>query len=236
MTANTVKSRATRARLSAYPDIGLELSRVAERFYSREVEALLGPAAPQTLAELLESRGVDTGIEVLVKSVIEALIALPETRRLDAGTALTEAEAAVLRQGGFELEVQGQGEGPLARGAVRFAALIGSSLTTPQAAQRLRVNASRVRQRLAERSLYGFKVGGDWRVPLFQFGDYGLVPGIDKVTGALPTDLHPVAVATWFISPSPDLTEETSGQPQSPIEWLGSGNDPEVVSALAAGL
>jgi hypothetical protein len=99
------------------------------------------------------------------------------------------------------------------------------------------VNDSRVRQRLAERALYGIKAGDEWRLPAFQFARAGLVPGIDRVFPRLPKGLNPVAIYRWFHMLNPDL-EGRAGQgvALTPLQWLQTGNDPDVVAELAAGL
>ncbi len=95
------------------------------------------------------------------------------------------------------------------------------------------MDESRVRQRLRNRSLYGLKTGGEWRLPAFQFTRAGLVPGIDRVFPRLPKSLSPVAVHRWFHTPSPDLEEtEEQGRALTPLQWLLAGNDPDVVAQL----
>src|SRR5882757_4754019 len=57
---------------------------------------------------------------------------------------------------------------PLARSIADYMALLETSLTTSQAAKYLKVDPSRVRQRLRERSLYGIEYDGEKRLPRFQ--------------------------------------------------------------------
>jgi hypothetical protein len=101
-----------------------------------------------------------------------------------------------------------------------------------EAAARLGVNPTRVRQRLAERSLYGFKHGHEWRLPAFQFDERGAVPGIEPVFARLDPDEHPVEVENWFTLPSPEL--ELNGRLVSPREWLLAGGAPATVAEVAA--
>ena len=82
------------------------------------------------------------------------------------------------------------------REAAAFAELQASSLRVEQAAERLHVNASRIRQRLAEGSLYGFKDAHAWLVPTFQFQGEGLVAGLDRVLKRLPRDVAALAVVS----------------------------------------
>ena len=112
-----------------------------------------------------------------------------------------------------------------------------TSLSAEEAARRLGVNASRVRQRLAERSLYGIKEGKAWLLPAFQFREEGEVPGLDAVVRRLPPDIGAVAVARWFASRNPDLcTRDEEERPLTPLQWLLAGNPPGPAAELAAAL
>ena len=64
----------------------------------------------------------------------------------------------------------------------------------------LGVKPSRVRQRIADRSLYAIAVGKEQRFPQVQFHERDLVPGIGRVLQTLPEDLHPVEVEDWLTS------------------------------------
>jgi hypothetical protein len=114
-------------------------------------------------------------------------------------------------------------------------ALLDTSLTTGQAAKYLKVDASRIRQRLRERSLYGIEYDGEKRLPRFQFERRKVVPGFADVLVELPVRLGPLDVAEWFLSPNPDLELEDRPTPISPREWLLSGRSVETVVALARG-
>jgi hypothetical protein len=152
---------------------------------------------------------------------------------------LPAEELEVLHRGGFSTvrEVSGT-EDPLFRGALDLSALIASALSTKQAAQRLGVVPSRIRQRLTGRpTLYGVKWRGEWLLPQFQFAGKAEVPGISDVVPHLDPGLSPVAVARWFLSPNPDLVpDEGDGPPRSPREWLLAGQSPKEVARLAEAL
>lgn len=121
--------------------------------------------------------------------------------------------------------------------AAAYGEIVESALSVEDAAGRLGVNSSRVRQRLADRSLYGIKHGGAWRLPGFQFLKRGLVPRIDVVLKALPPDLNVVAVTRWFETPNPDLcTRDDDERPLAPIEWLAAGHPAAAAAALARAL
>ena len=159
----------------------------------------------------------------------------------DARQDLTEADAAALERGGFVLEpLEGLGrDDPVAQTAAVYASLLATSLSVPEAARVLGVEASRIRQQLAARTLYGIKDVGTWRLPRFQFNDdlTSLLPGVRRVLPNVSRDLHPVAIYTWFESPDPDLVIDEDEQiAVSPRDWLRSGRSPELVAHLAASL
>jgi hypothetical protein len=150
---------------------------------------------------------------------------------------LTAEEERVLASGGFDASPLRAGEEePLTETALEYARLLQSSLSVEQAAKLLGVNPSRVRQRLTghPRTLYGIKEGRSWRVPRFQFAGRKPVPGVATVIGALPPDLHPVAVRRWLTTPHPDLrVDANEARPVAPLEWLRTGRAPEAVADLA---
>lgn len=147
---------------------------------------------------------------------------------------LSKAEAEVLRSGGAVLEEQ-PGPDPMAEAIAESGALLSISLTTAAAAKRLKVNVSRIRQMLGDRTLYGVRVDGRWRIPEFQFDKQGLIPNIGKVNTLLDPELHPVAVYRWYTLPEADL-ETADGQVLSPLVWLKAGLPVEAVVQAALDL
>ena len=122
---------------------------------------------------------------------------------------------------------------PLMQSITDYMALLETSYSTSQAARYLKVDASRVRQRLRENSLFGIDYDGEKRLPRFQFERKHVVPGIRDVIAALPGDLNPLDVAEWFLSPNPDLETDTQEMPLSPRQWLLKGHAVEAVVQLA---
>ncbi len=176
------------------------------------------------------------GLRDLQRSAEGAALAVEQCgpRRLeDAESLLSEGEADLLRQGGFEDAPAGQKRASDV-GALEFMQLLRDSLDPEEAGRLLEVNASRIRQRLGARRLFGIKDGRTWRLPRFQFSGGRLVPGIDAVLPALPPGLHPVAVERWFRLPHPDLEPPEGGRPLTPLEWLGQGQAPGRVVELAS--
>jgi hypothetical protein len=145
---------------------------------------------------------------------------------------ISEHEQQLLREGGFEAP-SADATRASEEGQLEYLALLSDSLSPDEAAKLLRVNSSRVRQRLGERQLFGIKDRGTWRLPRFQFAGGRLVPGIQLVLPTLPETLHPVAVQRWFRIPHPDL-ELDDGTTLTPLEWLGKGHEPNRVAELAA--
>ncbi len=148
---------------------------------------------------------------------------------------LSVAEAAALRNvGAFEDEAPvGADNDPLIRSQAQYMALLEESLSAAEAAKLLRVDVSRVRQRLRERSLFGIEHEGSWRLPRFQFERRLVIPGFAPILKALPPDLFPLDVVDWFVLPDSDLRLDSDTAPLSPREWLVSGRPVEAVLALA---
>jgi excisionase family DNA binding protein len=153
------------------------------------------------------------------------------------GSTLMKEEEEALRRGGFDPTMTaGRGAALVAEAAAEYASVLGDAVDVGEAARLLGVNDSRIRQRLGERSLYGIKDGGTWRIPRFQFRGKRVVPSLPAVLPAMPAELHPVAVKRWLTTPNPDLPLGPDDEATSPLDWLASGGDPEQVVALAQGL
>ncbi len=122
---------------------------------------------------------------------------------------------------------------PLAQSIVDYMALIETSLTAAETARLLRVDVSRVRQRLRERSLLGVEYEGAWRLPRFQFERKRVLAGLAEVAASLPAEANALEVAEWFLSPNPDLEIDGRETPLSPREWLLRGASPRRIAELA---
>ena len=148
---------------------------------------------------------------------------------------LSKAELKALEQAGLSTKpwVGDVARDPLTRTIVDYMALIETSLSTAQAAAMLDVDVSRIRQRIRERSLYGVEFEGEWRLPRFQFERNKVLPGLTEVLAALPAELNPLDVATWFLEPNIDLEADEDAPPMSPRAWLLRGRSPSTVARLA---
>lgn len=147
---------------------------------------------------------------------------------------LTAEEQAVLREGGVNLDAI-PGRDPLAETAVQYAAIIDSSLTTREAAERLGIRESQVRQMIARRTLYSILLNNRRYIPIFQFEKGGsLVANITKVNAALNSDLHPVEVYDWYTQANSDLfVGDDIDATMNPLSWLRGGGDVKRLVTLA---
>ena len=193
------------------------------------------PSPQQAAPDYFTARGLaPTAPETLNDALRQVLDAMPTMLYGEPSRELTEAEREVLINGGVRLDAEPQGD-PLAATTAQFAALVSTSLTTKQAAKRLGVPESRVRQMIARRTLYSVLLNSRRRIPAFQFTQRGgLVPNITKVNAALPEDLHPVEVQAWYTQPHADLfVGDDVDARVSPLHWLRSGGDLNRVVQLA---
>src|SRR6478736_1431605 len=102
--------------------------------------------------------------------------------------------------------------------------------------QHFGVSDSRVRQRRADRTLWAIEDAGGWLFPALQFentdGRRRQIRHLDQVLPAIPTDMHPLAVARLLTTAQPDLVVD--GQPVSPLQWLRDGGDVRAVRTILA--
>ena len=163
--------------------------------------------------------------EALNESLRQAIGTLDRLLYPESNHELTETEIAVLRQGGVTAGNASGGSDPLAVHAVEFAAILQTSLSPGEVAEKLAVSATRVRQTIQSGALFAVRTGGRWRVPRFQFGSKGLVPNIGAVNAAAPRTLDAVSLERWYRTPDPDLPGP-GGAAVSPLDWLRAGRDP----------
>ncbi|MBB3665373.1 hypothetical protein FB384_004326 [Prauserella sediminis] len=145
------------------------------------------------------------------------------------------AQRDVLTDVGLDLSAAGAAEpDPRANAVATQAVFADSALTVTETAARLGVDDSRVRHRLKQHRLAGWKGHGGWRLPAWQFTADGAVPGLDVVLRAVPDDQPALAVAGFMTTPQPDLL--IGDTPATPRDWLLAGGDPARVAELAATL
>ncbi|MBA2714466.1 MAG: hypothetical protein H0U55_13045 [Rubrobacteraceae bacterium] len=185
----------------------------------------------------LRERGVFRSLEDIEGDVLEMIAYSIGTLPVgvvgrEPARQFTSEEADVLKRGGLTLEVYEGKDDASTQTAERYATMMALALTEDEVQRVLGVKPSRVRQRIADRSLYAIAVGKERRFPQVQFHERDLVPGIGKVLQALPEDLHPVEVESWLTSPNPDLLTSEE-EALSPREWLISGGSVSPLVAMA---
>ena len=188
----------------------------------------------QDLRTLLEA-GI-TNIETLASVAAAFLRAHPIYPVQPTSNALSEQEEAFLLQGGaagvgtYDKEGAAQNITVI---AAEYAQMVATSLSQQQAARRLGVSTSRVRQRLDNGSLYAVDGPAGRVCPKFQFADGGTLPGLEAVLGVISAGAHPVVVQRFFLTPSADLESDTLDQALCPRDWLLTGHSPDAVILLA---
>jgi len=197
-------------------------ARIARK--AEDILALLRATTPQKLRTLKP-------LDQLKQELIKKLTGPKEPPAHPSVGPLTETERGALNSGGFHLDRTFP-----RRGKSEFEQLVEHSLNVEAAATRLGVNASRIRQRLIAGTLYGFKRGGRWVLPRFQFARRSIVSGLENVLPAIQNlTLHPVAIQRWFLTPQSDLSVD-NGAPMTPLEWLREGHPPADLTALLRSL
>ena len=190
-----------------------------------------------SLSSVLKAHGISTPLDVLLEMLKEVIELLPaRISFIDPCNELTSEEIKELKEAGFNLKPGNSGKkNPLSKTVTKFTAMILTAYTVKQTARLLKVQESRIRQRLThDRTLYGIKMQSEWRIPQFQFTGNILIPGLEKVIPQLDPSLNPVAVYTWFTTPNPDLEKE--GTILSPADWLMQGYDPIIIVELSENL
>lgn len=119
-----------------------------------------------------------------------------------------------------------------------MARLISTAYTSAEVASGLAVKESSIRRRRLARTLWAVDLNQEWVYPAEQFtletvhGRRTLkqVRGLEQVLPALPTDLHPTAVAGFLQTPQQEL--RIDNRPCSVRDWLRSGGSVDPVLRL----
>lgn len=143
-------------------------------------------------------------------------------------------QRAALADVGLDLSPQSSDEtDQRARSVATHAVFAESALTVADAADLLGVDDSRIRHKLAQRRLTGWKDhSGGWRLPRWQFTPTSVLPGLEVLLRVLPSDQPALVVAAFMCTPQSDLV--INGKPATPRQWLLAGGDPELVAELAS--
>jgi hypothetical protein len=101
------------------------------------------------------------------------------------------------------------------------------ALTRAQAGRRLGISPQAVSKRLAARRLISLERGREKRLPIWQFHDDGVLPGLPEVIEAWPGTA--LALTMWATAPSVDL-----GGRRPARALIGRGGVPRVLAAIEA--
>lgn len=144
----------------------------------------------------------------------------------------TDEQQRTLTDVGLDLTPQTRDEpDQRARTVAAHAVLAEGALTVSEAATKLGVDDSRVRHRLAQQRLIGWKEpGGGWRMPAWQFTSSSVLPGLETVLRSVPADQPALVVAAFMSTPQDDLV--INDRPATPRQWLLAGGEPAAVAEL----
>lgn len=196
----------------------------------------------KSLQRLVESATIKTGSIELADAIVNETAELIERPR-SGGVSLTRDQLDFLvESGSVTLDEYAAAESRVAKGSLLSRAQgtrlneLTDSLSTAEVAELLDIDESRVRHRQGAGSLYSYVVGRNRRYPSWQFShrtETGLLPGIAKITAALPDDIHPATVRGLMETPQGGLV--VNGEPTTPLDWLLSGGDLSTVLDVIEG-
>ncbi|OZM72190.1 DNA-binding protein [Amycolatopsis antarctica] len=184
------------------------------------------------LETILAKAGLRVDVTQFLTLVEDAARKLAPTNP-DPARFFTTDEREALTDVGLDLSPYADQEDFRARTVAAHAVLAESALTVTAAARLLGVDTSRIRHRLSEGRLTGWKTPA-WRLPSWQFTASGVLPGLEVVLRAVPEDQPALVVAAFMGTTQDDL--EINGRAATPRHWLLAGGGPERVAALAATL
>lgn len=196
----------------------------------------------QTVAELLEIGVTSNGNLDVLHGIAEGAREAAELSG-PRGAPLTQDQRDYITGGDPALVARLQAaqervdDGEFEAGIQKLAArTTAAALTTAEAAEFLGIDASRVRHRHKEGTLYGFKVGGNLRFSNWQFDEelvQRVIPGVPQIVEAISSSMHPASVAGLMTTPQRSLLIQ--GEPVTPVEWLVGGGDVKAVTDIVEG-
>lgn len=186
----------------------------------------------------LETVLARAGLKVTVNeflSLVEDAAKRLTSPQTDPAAHFSEQERNALDEAGLDLTPQEATEGdPRARAVAEQAVLRDTALSVQQAADRIGVDTSRVRHRIGDHRLIGWKDRGGWRLPAWQFTEKDVLPGLETVLTAMPADQPALVLANFMTTPQEDLT--LAERPATPREWLMAGGNAQQVAGIAAAI
>ena len=202
---------------------------------------------PTQLMQLLASSGAqraDVSDEEYVHSALKEFRRNSHTRSefrqratLEPERAFTAGEVRALSRVGLQRSERLRGDAERARRealAVFFTAFH-TALSTAEAAALLGVNASRVRQRVKERTLLALNDASELRFPSIQFFKGKELPGLRSVLPALPEQVKAIEALSWLATPTAELADD-GAEPRSPRDYLLATGETAPVIELARAL
>ena len=158
---------------------------------------------------------------------------------VDARSSLPAAEVEALTDVGIDLSGRPDdpaGVGQLALTEAHVVRFRADALTVAEAADRVGLSTSRVRQLIGAGDLIAIPGQDGHLLPDWQFVGDGIVPALSKLgaESGVASTVHPLALARFMTRPDVDLVVD--GRPVTPVQWLVAGGDPDRVAALAASL
>lgn len=184
------------------------------------------------LETVLAQAGLRTSAKEFLALVAEAAEKLSPAHPEPTAYFLPEQQAALADVGADLGPLRPDEFDPRVRAVAAQAVLRDSALSAAEVATRLRVDPSRIRHRIAANRLVGWKDRGGWRLPVWQFAEHDVLPGLDIVLSAVPADQPPLVVASFMNTPQPDLP--IADRPTTPRDWLLAGGDPHRVAELVS--
>ena len=178
----------------------------------------MAPSALQSEALYFQMYGLSAQApEALNEALRRAIESMHRTLYAPSRDELTPSELDLLAKAGVQVEESPRRADPMIAYATEFAAILATSLSPARAGERLGgVTAVRVRQLIRERSLYALRLEGRWKIPVFQFGDEGLVPNIGAVNAASAVNPRPCVGASLVHPSRSGAGSPRRGGPRSP--------------------
>ncbi len=173
---------------------------------------------------------------------VDGLIATLENVEIvvgDVTSSLPAAEVEALTEVGIDLAGRPgdpAGVGQLALTQARVGRFRDDALTVAEAAARVGLSTSRIRQLIGAGDLIAIPGQDGHLLPDWQFLGDAFVPALSTLGTAAgsASTVHPLALARFMTRPDVDLVVD--GRPMTPVQWLVAGGDPDRVAALAAPL
>jgi len=168
-------------------------------------------------------------------SLVEDAAKRLTTPQVDPAAHFSPAERQALSETGLDLSpLEADESDPRARTVAEQAVLRDTALSVNQAADRIGVDSSRIRHRIGDGRLIGWKDRGGWRLPAWQFTDHDVLPGLETVLAGMPQDQPALVLAKFMTTAQDDL--ELGERPVSPREWLLAGGSARRVAELASAI